>query len=162
MVVTKVPYQDTTAMGVYLERGPAPAGGAVFTLGIKSGQPDLITFPPTVAISEGETGAQFIVTWDEVGTTILEAQLTEYGGEGETGTIYEADIECLSVEAANLSVIAPVTLDGLVESTIDLVVVFSAPVDGDQDVDVSSDDETIAETQVSQVTVLDTEQTAIV
>jgi hypothetical protein len=49
--MTQISYQSTTAMGVYLKFGVAPAGGAVFTLSIKSGETAHVTFPATVTLS---------------------------------------------------------------------------------------------------------------
>lgn len=107
MAVTKVPYDDTTAMGVYLKRGPAPSGGAVFSLQIKAGQPACVTFPPTVSLSEGEQDKQFDVTWALAGTTIIQAQLTEYGGVARTGDVYESNVEALAGEEPELVVLLP-------------------------------------------------------
>jgi hypothetical protein len=94
-VVTNVPWLSTTKMGVHLRNGPAPAGGAVFSLSIKSGETARITFPATVTLSSGDSGKQFDVTWAIEGATILEAQLTEYDGGAVTGTVFERDVYCL-------------------------------------------------------------------
>lgn len=134
MAVTKVPYKDTTAMGVYLEFGMAPVDGAKFSLQIKAGQPASIMFPSTVTILEGETGVQFAVTWAIAGTTILQAQLVEYGSvpPDPPGEIFEVDIEALA--GAALTQIVPTTgvvQEGLVAL---MTVVMSREVTSDTDV----------------------------
>ena len=100
--MTRVAYGESTAMGAYLESGPAPAGGAVFALAIKSGEAAVITFPATVTLLEGETGRQFPVTWAAAGTTILQIQLTELGGAPVTGTVFERSVECLAASVLTL------------------------------------------------------------
>jgi hypothetical protein len=87
-------------MGVYLKYGPAPAGGAVFSLSIKPPYSAHVTFPATVTLSSGETNKQFDVTWDSVGSTVIQAQLTEYNGAGVTGTVHFADVEALDFPPA--------------------------------------------------------------
>ena len=93
--MTRIAYQSTTAMGVYLKYGVAPAGGAVFSLQIKAGEAAHVTFPATVTLLEGECDRQFQVAWASEGSTVLQAQLTEWGGSPRTGDIYERDVIAL-------------------------------------------------------------------
>lgn len=130
-------------MGVYLKRGPAPSGGAVFSLQIKAGQPACVTFPPTVSLLEGEQDKQFDVTWALAGTTILQAQLTEYGGVAESGNVYEADVEALAGEEPELVAVLPasgVIQEGLVG---DLIVVLSREVESPTVVTLESSNPTV-------------------
>lgn len=92
---TKVPYNDTTQMLLYLAQGPAPAGDAEYSLQIKAGEESYISFPATVTITSGNQHAVFDITWLQAGTTILQAQLTEYDGSPVTGTVYEQTITCV-------------------------------------------------------------------
>lgn len=160
MTITKVPYQDTTAMGVFLKNGPAPVGGAVFSLGIKAGQSSLISFPATVIIPEGKTGVQFEVTWIDAGTTILQAQLTEIGGVVTTGIVYDTNIECIDVSSV-ISFLVPADIESFINVTIPLTVVFSNVVSGDQSVSIVSSNEIVALPQSPTVIVTDGTQIAV-
>jgi len=94
-MATKVPYNNSTQMGVFLAKGPAPSGNAKYSLQIKSGEDALISFPSEVTITSGNQYQVFQVTWIQQGTTILQAQLTEYDGNAVTGTIFEQTVICV-------------------------------------------------------------------
>ena len=100
MAATKVPYNDTTQMGVFLANGPAPSGNAKFSLQIKAGEQPYISFPAEVTITSGNQSAVFDVTWIQQGTTILQAQLTEYDGSPVTGTVFEQTVVCIDPPSA--------------------------------------------------------------
>lgn len=99
-MATKVPYNNTTQMMVFLASGPAPFGDAEFSLQIKAGEQPYISFPATVTITSGNQSATFDITWLQAGTTILQAQLTEYDGSPVTGTIFEQTVTCVTAPVA--------------------------------------------------------------
>lgn len=86
---------EGTEFATVVAKYPAPTAGAVFNLW--SDNPAIASVPASVTVPANEQEAEFTVTWVDVGTTIIHAQLASAGGYPFDDTIFDLDIECLDI-----------------------------------------------------------------
>lgn len=98
MGVRVVPYGGSDFVTVELEFGPAPGGGAEFTLSDNS--PGIVGYTTPVVLAPGDRFKEAAITGDALGTVILSAQLTKYGGAPKVGTIFDIDVSVMVLGAA--------------------------------------------------------------